>query len=176
VAVGPSYAIKIITATGLPHSVNNSADGPAAATAAAGGGGGGGGGDANTTGTVHRRRCCRNTRRCQSLRAQVHEACPQTLLPVLPLLSQELGLEDESRRLAAVQLLGALFAIPGSELDQEYFHVFADFLRRFTDQKVLNGLGFSMGLWIVCQSVQHFVIGNASNLARQTPVAAGKVL
>lgn len=68
----------------------------------------------------------------------MHEVCPQTLLPVLPLLSAELGMEDELHRLSAVALLGALFAIPGSHLDEEYSHVFADFLRRFTDQKVFE--------------------------------------
>lgn len=67
---------------------------------------------------------------------QVYCAAPQTLLPVLPHLSRQLGLEDESRRLAAVNLLGPLFSTPGSQLDAENTHLFTELLRRFTDQKV----------------------------------------
>lgn len=72
---------------------------------------------------------------------QVHLACPQTLLPVLPLLAHELQVEEEARRLAAIDLLGKLFTLPGSDMDQEYGYLFEEFLRRCKDQKVkLHGL------------------------------------
>ena len=72
---------------------------------------------------------------------QVHLACPQTLLPVLPLLTHELQLEVEAKRLAAIDLLGKLFTLPGSDMDQEYGYLFEEFLRRCKDQKVeLDGL------------------------------------
>lgn len=84
---------------------------------------------------------CKTLRRGSRLNAchgllQVYRATEQTLLPVLPHLAQQLGLEDEARRLAAVDLLGALFSIPGTRLDAEYAQLFTEFLRRFTDQKV----------------------------------------
>lgn len=67
---------------------------------------------------------------------QVYRAAPQTLLPVLPHLARQLGLQDDSRRLAAVDLLGPLFSIPGSQLDAENAHLFTELLQRFADQKV----------------------------------------
>lgn len=67
---------------------------------------------------------------------QVHLACPQTLLPVLPLLAHELQVEVEAKRLAAIDLLGKLFTLPGSDMDQEYGYLFEEFLRRCKDQKV----------------------------------------
>ena len=69
-------------------------------------------------------------------RLQVHLACPQTLLPVLPLLTHELQVEVEAQRLAAIDLLGKLFTLPGSDMDQEYGYLFEEFLRRSKDQKV----------------------------------------
>ena len=70
---------------------------------------------------------------------QVHLACPQTLLPVLPLLTHELQVEVEAQRLAAIDLLGKLFTLPGSDMDQEYGYLFEEFLRRCKDQKVEFG-------------------------------------
>lgn len=67
---------------------------------------------------------------------QIHLACPQTLLPVLPLLAQELQAEEESRRLEAVDLLGQLFMLPGSDMDLEYGYLFEELMRRCKDQKV----------------------------------------
>ena len=67
---------------------------------------------------------------------QIHLACPQTLLPVLPLLAQELQAEEESRRLDAVDLLGQLFMLPGSDMDLEYSYLFEELMRRCKDQKV----------------------------------------
>ena len=71
----------------------------------------------------------------------MHLACPQTLLPVLPLLTHELQVEVEAKRLAAIDLLGQLFTLPDSDMDQEYGYLFEEFLRRCKDQKVeLDGL------------------------------------
>jgi hypothetical protein len=67
---------------------------------------------------------------------QVYQAAPQTLLPVLPHLARQLGLEDELRRLAVVDLLGPLFSISGPQLDADNAQLFSELLRRFTDQKV----------------------------------------
>lgn len=55
---------------------------------------------------------------------------------MLPLLAHELQVEDETKRLAALDLLGKLFTLPGSDMDQEYGYLFEDFLRRCKDQKV----------------------------------------
>ena len=57
-------------------------------------------------------------------------------------MSQELQVNNESRRLAAVQLLGSLFSLPGSDMDEAYDSLFDEFLRRTMDQKVCN-----CGLW-----------------------------
>ena len=73
-------------------------------------------------------------RLCHSM--QIHLACPQTLLPVLPLLAQELQAEEEARRLEAIDLLAKLFKLPGSDMDQEYSYLFEEFVRRSKDQKV----------------------------------------
>ncbi len=67
---------------------------------------------------------------------QIHLACPQTLLPVLPLLIHELQVEVEGKRLDAIDVLGKLFTMPGSDMDQEYSYLFEEFLRRCKDQKV----------------------------------------
>ena len=67
----------------------------------------------------------------------MHLACPQTLLPVLPLLANELQVEVEAKRLDAIDLLGKLFTLPGSDMDQEYSYLLEDFLRRCKDQKVI---------------------------------------
>jgi hypothetical protein len=84
------------------------------------------------------RACGRRVKQCwcAGLPVQVYRAAPQTLLPVLPHLARQLGLQDETRRLAAVDLLGPLFSIPGSQLDAENTHLFTELLLRFTDQKV----------------------------------------
>jgi len=67
---------------------------------------------------------------------QIHLACPQTLLPVLPLLIHELQVEVEAKRLDAIDVLGKLFTMPGCDMDQEYSYLFEEFLRRCKDQKV----------------------------------------
>ncbi len=59
------------------------------------------------------------------------------LLPVLPHLGPELQVENEAKRLAAVELLGRLFSRPGSGgMLREYAELFQDLLKRLHDQKV----------------------------------------
>ena len=54
---------------------------------------------------------------------------------MLPLLAQELQAEEEARRLEAIDLLGRLFRLPGSDMDQEFSFLFEEFVRRSKDQK-----------------------------------------
>ena len=49
----------------------------------------------------------------------------------------ELQVEVETKRLDAIELLGKLFTLPGSEMDQTYEYLFEEFLRRCKDQKVM---------------------------------------
>ena len=65
----------------------------------------------------------------------MYKSCPQTLLPVLPSLEGELRVEDVSRRLAAVELLGHLFGQRGLDIDVAYSQLFSEFVRRFRDIK-----------------------------------------
>lgn len=66
---------------------------------------------------------------------QVHRICPQALLPVLPHLEIELQADEDGKRLAAVGLVGRLFAVPGSDMDAQYAGLFGEFVRRFRDLK-----------------------------------------
>lgn len=71
---------------------------------------------------------------------QVYRICPQALLPVLPHLEIELQADEDAKRLAAVGLVGRLFAVPGSDMDAQYAGLFGEFVRRFRDLKArLNG-------------------------------------
>ncbi|KAK9811630.1 hypothetical protein WJX72_007291 [[Myrmecia] bisecta] len=86
---------------------------------------------------------------------QVYQICPQTLLPVLPHLMLELQVDEEAKRLAAIDLLGKLFTLPEADLDTEYAELFKEFLRRFTDQKAevrLRVLSFVKDLLTSCSS------------------------
>ena len=60
------------------------------------------------------------------------------MLPVLPKLASELQLDQESKRLAALELLGRLLSLPGSDLDVTYTELFGEFLKRACDQKVAH--------------------------------------
>ena len=72
----------------------------------------------------------------------MYKSCPQTLLPVLPSLESELKVEDVSRRLAAVRLLGGLFGQKGMDIDTTYSQLFSEFVRRFRDLKVSRCLSY----------------------------------
>jgi hypothetical protein len=66
----------------------------------------------------------------------VYQTCPQALLPVLPRLVLELRVEDPEKRMAAVDLLGRLFSIPGSDMDVSYQELLGELLRRLKDNQV----------------------------------------
>ena len=70
------------------------------------------------------------------LPAQVYQTCPQALLPVLPQLKLELPSESIEQRLAAVDLLGKLFSIPGSDLDITYHELVILLVHRMKDLQV----------------------------------------
>lgn len=67
---------------------------------------------------------------------QVYKLCPQVLLPVLPHLDGELRTPVESHRIAAVQLLGKLLALPGSTIAEDHPELFDALLQRCKDAKV----------------------------------------
>ena len=70
-----------------------------------------------------------------SLCLQLYQTVPQVLLPVLPHLKDELTVEAESKRLAAVELLCKLFTQPtiGAEAMSDYTHLFEELCKRFAD-------------------------------------------
>ena len=67
---------------------------------------------------------------------QVHQVCPQTLLPVLPRLAEELHADDAKRRSAATSLVGSLFSLQGSDLTSSYADLFDALLKRLEDREV----------------------------------------
>jgi hypothetical protein len=67
---------------------------------------------------------------------QVHQACPQALLPVLPHLVSELQVEAQDRRLQAIDLLVSAFAGSDSSMDVDYSDLFEELLRRCCDKQV----------------------------------------
>lgn len=89
---------------------------------------------------------------------QLYQVVPQVLLPVLPHLSLELQVDSDTKRGAAVELLGRLFAQPGSsEILADYSDLFRDLLKRLHDQKVGALLasspfvaGWQHGGWMCC--------------------------
>ena len=77
-----------------------------------------------------------STIQCWHVSVQLYVVCPQVLLPVLPHVGNELHMDAEANRLAAVDLLGRLFALPGSDMDAKYPELFTCLLLRCKDQKV----------------------------------------
>jgi hypothetical protein len=72
-----------------------------------------------------------------ALPTQLQEVTPQALLPVVPLLSDELCAPDVSRRLESVRLLGRMFGQRGgAAVAAEWEDVLLELLRRFRDEKV----------------------------------------
>ena len=67
---------------------------------------------------------------------QVYQVCPQTLLPVLPRLAEELHADDAKQRAGAVGLVGSLFSLPGSDLITSYSDLFDALLKRLEDREV----------------------------------------
>ena len=62
--------------------------------------------------------------------------CPKTVLPLIPALVGQLQSETESRRLAAVGLVGRLLSIEGLQLEQGAPYLATGFLDQFRDAEV----------------------------------------
>ena len=78
-----------------------------------------------------------HAQRRPSLCLQLHDVTPQALLPVVPLLSDELCSPDVGRRLEAVRLLGRMFGQRGgAAVAAEWADVLMELLRRFKDETV----------------------------------------
>ncbi len=71
--------------------------------------------------------------------SQIHQACPQILLPLLPYIVAELQTERPERRTAAVDLLTKAYCDSPSMMI-EYDLLFNEYLRRCCDKQV--GCGF----------------------------------
>jgi hypothetical protein len=54
----------------------------------------------------------------------------------MPHLMSDLTAKDDGKRLAALELIGRLFALPGSQLYDDFPELFKEFVRRSRDQKV----------------------------------------
>ena len=80
---------------------------------------------------------------------QVQQAVPQLLLPVLPHLCPLLEAEDESKRLAAVEVAGHLFSKAEADIAGEYPELLSFFLRRFLDQKVSFAQAINPHVWAI---------------------------
>ena len=66
---------------------------------------------------------------------QIYQAAPGVLTPVMPSVLDELRDQDDAKRLEALDVLGKLFSVKGSEACTAYPELFLEFLRRSTDQK-----------------------------------------
>ena len=96
---------------------------------------------------------------------QVYQVCPQTLLPVLPRLAEELHADDAKQRAGAASLVGSLFSLPGSDLATSYADLFDALLKRLEDrevspnkllaQSVLYHLSRLLQLWRQEHSTRH---------------------
>lgn len=85
---------------------------------------------------------------------QIHETVPQALLPVMPLLKEELEVEGDKRS-AAVDLVARLFTQHphGSDIIEEYQELFDALLKRACDKEVSSAVWAGMhagGGWGVC--------------------------
>ncbi|XP_024357694.1 sister chromatid cohesion protein PDS5 homolog A isoform X2 [Physcomitrium patens] len=67
---------------------------------------------------------------------ELYGCAPQLLAGVIPLINDQLVKDKVNVRLKAVDLLGRLSSLPGRQFAQEYPHVFAEFLKRFSDKVV----------------------------------------
>ncbi|XP_031270403.1 sister chromatid cohesion protein PDS5 homolog A-like [Pistacia vera] len=66
----------------------------------------------------------------------IYRCAPQILSGVVPYLTGELLTEQLDTRLKAVQLVGDLFALPGSSNTEAFQPIFSEFLKRSTDRVV----------------------------------------
>ena len=66
---------------------------------------------------------------------QVYQAAPHILLPVMPILLDELRDKEDAKRLEAIELLGRLFSMKNCSACTDFPELFEEFLRRSRDQK-----------------------------------------
>ena len=59
------------------------------------------------------------------------------MLPILPRLAAELQLDQDDKRLSALQLIGKLLAQPDSDIEASHFGLVEEFTNRAVDQKVM---------------------------------------
>ncbi|CAM8985985.1 unnamed protein product [Rhodiola kirilowii] len=64
----------------------------------------------------------------------IYHCAPHILLGVIPYLTGELLTDQVDVRLKAVNLVGHLFAVPGSSISEEFQPIFLEFLKRLTDR------------------------------------------
>uniref|UniRef100_A0A7N1A0X3 Uncharacterized protein n=1 Tax=Kalanchoe fedtschenkoi TaxID=63787 RepID=A0A7N1A0X3_KALFE len=64
----------------------------------------------------------------------IYHCAPQILHGVIPYLTGELLTDQVDVRLKAVNLVGDLFAVPGSLIPEEFQPIFSEFLKRLTDR------------------------------------------
>ncbi|CAM8921419.1 unnamed protein product [Rhodiola kirilowii] len=64
----------------------------------------------------------------------IYNCAPNILLGVIPYLTGELVTDQVDVRLKAVNLMGDLFAVPGSSISDEFQPIFSEFLKRLTDR------------------------------------------
>lgn len=79
--------------------------------------------------------CCLLPKEISLVFLQIYQAAPQVLTPVMPSVLDELRDQDDTKRLGALDLLGKLFSMQGSDACSVYPELFLEFLRRSTDQK-----------------------------------------
>ncbi|XP_020578529.1 sister chromatid cohesion protein PDS5 homolog A isoform X2 [Phalaenopsis equestris] len=65
---------------------------------------------------------------------KIYQHAPQILKSILPMLTQELLIDQVDARMKAVQLIGKLLVLSKLYFGQEHRQVFAEFLRRFSDK------------------------------------------
>lgn len=66
----------------------------------------------------------------------LYRCSPQILSGVVPYLTGELLNDQSKARLNAVNLVGELFALPGSAISETFQPIFVEFLKRLTDREV----------------------------------------
>ncbi|XP_021854385.2 sister chromatid cohesion protein PDS5 homolog A [Spinacia oleracea] len=66
----------------------------------------------------------------------LYRCSPQILLGVVPYLTGEILNDQSKARLKAVNLVGELFALPGSAISEAFQSIFVEFLKRLTDREV----------------------------------------
>ncbi|KAJ4700670.1 sister chromatid cohesion protein PDS5-like A isoform X1 [Melia azedarach] len=65
---------------------------------------------------------------------KIFQCSPQMLLAIIPVLIQELQIDQVDVRIKAVNLIGKLSALPENHLANRYPELFAEFLKRFSDK------------------------------------------